>query len=275
MSVYLAVDDRTLTVQGEPIRGELEDEKRLLAKVDKVICVSEPLAETLKRRLPKDRAIPIHVLPNGYDERLFNPSCSAPEPQILANILKPRILIAGHISERIDWNGILDAARARPEWNWVFIGPTDSGVCEKIDALDESLREAGHSHNRRLHYFPPVPVSEVPSLIAHCDVCAIPYRLNPFTLASSPLKGIEYLAMGAPTLSTRIPSLKQYDQAIRWVEEGNGDSYAQALDQLAGERNNPAVIQARRAAVSGDAWADRLRVFRNMVLSRQDQDKIL
>jgi glycosyltransferase involved in cell wall biosynthesis len=267
ISVYLAVDDRTLTVQGEPIRGELEDEKKLLARVDKVVCVSEPLAETLKGRLPKDREIPIHVLSNGYDERLFDPGCSAPEPQILSNISKPRILITGHISERVDWNGILDAARARPEWNWVFVGPADPGLCEKIGALDESLNEAGHSHHRRLHYFPPVPVSEVPSLITHCDVCAIPYRLNPFTLASSPLKGIEYLAMGAPILSTRIPSLKRYNRAIQWVEEGNGESYAQALDQLAGEKNNPAGIRTRRAAVAGDAWADRLREFRDMVFA--------
>jgi glycosyltransferase involved in cell wall biosynthesis len=270
ISVYLAVDDRTLTVWGEPIRGELEDEKKLLAKVDKVVCVSEPLAETLKSRIPKDRRIPVYVLSNGFDERLFDPCHNHPEPQILANIPKPRILITGHISERIDWSGILDAAKARPKWNWVFIGPADSGLREKIAGLDESLNEGGQSLRRRLHFFPPVPFSEVPSLIAHSDICAVPYRLNPFTLASSPLKGIEYLAMGAPTISTRIPSLTRYDRAIRWIEVGNGESYAQALDQLADEKNNPAGIQTRRAAVSGDAWADRLGEFRNMVLSKQD-----
>jgi hypothetical protein len=269
ISIYLAVDDRTLTVWGEPIRGELENEKRLLARVDKVVCVSEPLAEMLKGRLPKDRKIPIHVLSNGYDERLFDPCRNHPEPQILENVPKPRILITGHISERIDWSGILDAAKARPKWNWVFVGPADLGLREKIGILDASLNEGGQSHHR-LHFFPPIPVSEVPSLIAHCDICAVPYRLNPFTLASSPLKGIEYLAMGAPTISTHIPSLNRYDRAIQWVEVGNGASYAQAIDQLAGEKNNPAGIQTRRAAVAGDAWADRLREFRDMVLSGRD-----
>jgi glycosyltransferase involved in cell wall biosynthesis len=270
ISIYLAVDDRTLTVWGEPIRGELEAEKRLLAKVDKVVCVSEPLAETLKGRIPGDRKIPIHVLSNGYDERLFDPCRNHPEPQILTNIPKPRTLITGHISERIDWNGILDAAKARPQWNWIFVGPADSGLREKIGILDDSLNEGGQTRRRRLHSFPPVPVSEVPSLIAHCDVCAVPYRLNSFTLASSPLKGIEYLAMGSPMLSTRIPSLKRYDRAIQWVEEGNGESYAQALDRLAEEKHNPGGIQIRRAAVAGDAWADRLREFRSLVLSKQD-----
>ncbi len=270
ISVYLAVDDRTLTVWGDPIRGELENEKKLLSSVDKVVCVSETLAGTLTGRLPKNRKTPICVLSNGYDERLFDPSCSRPEPKILAGISKPRILIAGHISERIDWGGILDSAKTRPEWNWVFVGPADAGQREKIAALDESLCQPGQSRRRRLHCFPPVSVSDVPSLIAHCDVCAVPYRLNPFTLASSPLKGIEYLAMGAPVLSTRIPSLQQYDGAIRWVDEGNGESYAQVLDQLAREKDNPAEVQIRRAAVSGDSWAERLKEFRNIVLAGQD-----
>jgi hypothetical protein len=265
ISVYLAVDDRTLTVRGEPIRGELEDEKKLLGKIDKVICVSDPLADSLKKRLPGNRSVPIHVLSNGYDERLFDPCRDWSEPQILAGIPKPRILVAGHISERIDWDGILDAARARPEWAWIFVGPADPGLGKKIAALCRYPAAAGRARFPRIYAYPPVPVSEVPALIAHSDVCAVPYRLNPFTLASSPLKGIEYLAMGAPVLSTCIPSLQRYGQAIQWVEAGNGKSYAEALDRLVGEKADPAGIPERRAAVAGDSWATRLMEFRKII----------
>jgi glycosyltransferase involved in cell wall biosynthesis len=266
ISIYLAVDDRTLTVEGEPIPGELEAERQLLGKIDKVICVSESLAETLRSRIPGDRNIPVHVLPNGYDERLFDPGRIRPEPQILSGIPRPRILVTGHVSERIDWDGIERAARARPEWAWLFVGPADQGIPQKIDSLNKRLK-ADNSGHAGLFCCPPVPILEVPALIAHCDVCAIPYRLNPFTLASSPLKGSESLAMGAPILSTRIPSLKQYDRVIQWVEEGNGQSYANALDTLAGQKKNPAEIEKRRAAVAGDTWAELLVKFRKMVFT--------
>ena len=263
-SVYLAVDDRTRTVWGEPISGELESEKRLLGKVDLAICVSEFLAETLKDRMPEGRNIPIHVLPNGYDERLFDPDRKWPKPPVLADVSSPKILVAGHISERIDWDGIIAAAQLRPEWTWLFVGPADAGLREKIDMLDHP----GIPNRRRFAWKAPVPREHMPALISHCDACAVPYRLNRFTMASSPLKGIECLAMGAPVLSTRIPGLLRYGSVIQWVEEGKGESYARALDAIASESCNPASFAARCMAVSVDSNKERLRQFR-LILERE------
>jgi glycosyltransferase involved in cell wall biosynthesis len=257
-SIYLAIDDRTRTVYGEPIPGELESEKCLLRKVDRAICVSEFLARALKERMAEEHRIPVHVLPNGYDERLFDPGRSWNRPSVLADLPGPIILIAGHLSERIDWDGIITAARIRPEWVWLFVGPADQGLPEKL----ESLAKSGN----RLVWKAPVPMQEMPALIAHCDACAVPYTLNPFTLASSPLKGVEYLAMGAPVLSTRIPALLHYGSAIRWVEQRDGYSYARALDNIKSEQRNPAASKARRMAVSGDSHDVRVRQFRQILV---------
>jgi glycosyltransferase involved in cell wall biosynthesis len=260
VGIYLAIDDRTLTVWGEPIRGEVEAEKRLLSKVDKVICVSQPLADTLRKRMPDGIQVPIRVLPNGYDERMFDPRQRWDEPLLLADIARPRMLVAGHVSERIDWEGIGAASRSRPEWTWVFVGPADRGLPEKLDSLGRQANGGA-----RFVWRPPVPPEQVPPLIAHSDACAVPYRLNPFTIASSPLKGIEYLAMGAPVLSTRVPALLGYNGAIHWVNQGNGDSYTRALDRLLMEGRNPIAVKARCAAVAKDCYSIRVSEFRRMV----------
>jgi len=269
ISVYLAIDDRTLTVWGEPIQGELEAEQRLLEKVDKVVCVSEPLAAVLRSRMRSSREVPVHVLPNGYDERLFSPENTWPEPAMLTRIPRPRILVAGHVSERIDWEGVAAASRFRPEWTWVFVGPSDTGIREKIDSISASLGSKwSGSRVPRLWLQDPVPVEEMPALIAHSDACAVPYRLNVFTTASSPLKALEYLAMGAPVLSTRVPSLSSYGSAIEWVEEADGESYARALDVASAKARDAAYFAARRQAVRGDSWATRASQFRDLVLGR-------
>ena len=95
LSIYLAIDDRTVTVWGEPIPGELEAEQELLARVDRVVCVSEPLATSLRGRASGKHDLPIDVLTNGYDERLFDPHREWDEPVDLANVSRPRI--------RCDW----------------------------------------------------------------------------------------------------------------------------------------------------------------------------
>jgi glycosyltransferase involved in cell wall biosynthesis len=256
-SIYLAIDDRTLTVTGEPINGELEAEKRLLCKVHKIVCVSERLAKVLRSRVPPGRNLPIFVLPNGYDERTFDPRRNDIEPSGLAHVPKPRILVAGHISDRIDWDGIMRTSKLHPQCTWVFVGPADQGLPEKIQ------RDLGV----RGYYHPPIPLTEVPAWIQNCDVCAVPYRLNSFTLASSPLKAIEYLAMGAPVLSTRIPALQSYGDVIQWVDEGCGESYAQGLDKTLAEKTDPGRTNARRLAVSNDSWARKAETFRAMVLN--------
>lgn len=252
-SIYLAIDDRTLTVRGEPIGGELAAERRLLRAVEAVVCVSEPLAESLRSRVPAGRSIPIQVLPNGYDERLFDPGRAWAEPAVLHALGKPRVLVAGHVSERIDWDGIESASRLRPDWTWVFLGPADAGIPEKIRLLG--------SQPGRLVWHPPVAVSEVPAWIAHCEAGAVPYRLNSFTRASSPLKAVEYLAMGAPVLSTRVPALDRYHDAIRWVEEGDGASYARVLDEILA---SPGDSGARIAAAREESWASKAMLFRAM-----------
>jgi glycosyltransferase involved in cell wall biosynthesis len=263
VSVYLAIDDRTVTLGGDLIPGELETEKELLEKVDHVVCVSKPLAEALRSRMQKTRSTPIHILPNGYDEQSFDPRRVLREPQTLAGVPKPRILVAGHVSDRIDWDGVQAASNARPEYRWVFVGRADAGMPEKIAALGN----AGGAAFPRMIWIPPVALEDVPALIAHSDLCAVPYRLNSFTLASSPLKAIEYLAMGAPTLSTRIPALRHCGAVIHWVDEGSGDSYIRALDELAKSTNNPSAAQARRATVAGDSWARRVAEFRQLILN--------
>jgi glycosyltransferase involved in cell wall biosynthesis len=256
VSIYLAIDDRTRTTWGEPISGELEAEVRLLSKVDRVVCVSETLAEVLRSRVPNGRTLPIHVLPNGYNERLFNPNLDRYEPDALNRIPRPRILVAGHISERIDWEGVKGAVKARPEWTWVFVGPADNGMKEKINALGGSN-----------FYHPPVPVEQVPAWIKHCNACGVPYRLNPFTMASSPLKAVECLAMGAPVLSTRITSLECYDGAIEWVKEGDGESYAKALDKLLIQGQSKESVIFRQKTVVRNSWGLRVKQFREIVFN--------
>jgi len=256
LTVYYVTDDLTVTVQGTPIQGEWEMEQRLLNRVHLIVCINGSLAEKMRERTVHLGQIPIHVVPNFYDERVFDPKITHPEPQPLRRVPRPRILVAGHISERIDWEGIITASRLKPEWSWVFLGRVaDPGMEERVGWLEgRGTLMAG------------VPFAEVPAWIQHSDVCAVPYRLNPFTLASDPLKAPEYLAMGAATLSTRIPALARFEEAVYWVGEGNGESYARALDRVAQQSGNNRLGMLRRRAAAPDSLAARADQFRTIIL---------
>jgi glycosyltransferase involved in cell wall biosynthesis len=116
-------------------------------------------------------------------------------------------------------------------------------------------------------WHPQVALTDVPAWISHSDACAVPYRLNTFTLASHPLKAIEYLAMGVPVVSTRVPSLVQYGDALMWVDEGDPQGYASALDRCITERADPQRSEQRRHAVEDASWQNGMNRFKKTVFS--------
>jgi hypothetical protein len=257
LALYYVSDDFTVTLKGNVIAGELEAERNLLKKVDLVIGINERLAQLMRERMDPARHLPIHLIPNFYDECMFNPDFEFDEPPGLKGVPHPRVLVAGHISDRIDWDGISEASRLRSQWTWVFLGRVaDTGTKETIRSR---LGAQGM-------LFPAVPYTEVPAWIRHCDTCAIPYRLNAFTLASDPLKAPEYLAMGASVMSTRVPALSRFGDSVYWVEEGNGGSYARALDEVAHQSGNNRLQRLRRRAAAPDSLAARADQFRTIIL---------
>ena len=253
--VYLATDDFTVTITGEPIEGEIEAERKLLSQIDLVICVSETLAKRLAERRALRNYPSIHILPNCFNERIFDPDRSWLEPDELRGIARPRVLVAGYITERIDWNGLGIASRLRPHWNWVFRGPAEKEMEEKIV----------NTLGSRGFYFPPISAKDMPAWIKYCDACAVPYRLSSFTLASCPIKAYEYLAMGAAVLSTRVPSLGVFDRVIEWDFEGDGASYAGALDSIEKTSGDYELEAVRRASVAGDSLGLRVEKIREII----------
>ena len=260
LSVYLAIDDRTVTVTGEEIVGERAAELRLLKSVDQVICVSAPLAEVLRSRASDRPDLRIDVLTNGYDDELFSPDAAPREPLALTDVPRPRILVAGHVSDRIDWTGISRCAARRPDVAWVFVGPDDAGMTEQIAAI---RAESGAD----LRLFPPVVHAEIPAWIAHADVCASPYRLNSFTRASSPLKVVEYLGAGAPTITTHVSALEPFSEVVHWLEEGDGNSYQLALERALAEGRSAEKRAARTAAVRPHSWARKSEELRRLLVA--------
>jgi len=56
---------------------------------------------------------------------------------------------------------------------------------------------------------------ELPAYVQAFDVGIIPYVLNDWTRSVDPLKLLEYLAAGIPVVTTAIPEVFKYAEAVR------------------------------------------------------------
>jgi UDP-galactopyranose mutase len=96
------------------------------------------------------------------------------------------------IDERIDFELISKAANARPDWQFVFVGPV-----VKIDP-------ASLPKQPNIHYLGQKDYKELPQYLAGWDVAMMPFAINDSTKFISPTKTPEYLAAGRPVVSTAI-----------------------------------------------------------------------
>ena len=154
-------------------------------------------------------------------------------------IAHPRIGYFGAIEPwLIDQELIKQAARERPEWNWVFIGNKSRGL--EIEALSN------------VHFLPPVSYQELPHYAAGFDVCVLPWNTEvPFTSYGSAIKVREYLASGKPVVISPLPEYEAMADVLRIAR--SRDQFLQLIDEALQETGTERA-EARQDAVRDGTW---------------------
>ncbi|MDT8340398.1 MAG: glycosyltransferase [Longimicrobiales bacterium] len=170
--------------------------RTLVDAADLIVASSPRFPETMA--LPGERTL---VLPNGVDESFFHGSGHIPD--ILAGIPEPRIGYTGWVNRKLDLALIDELSRRHADFNWVIVGPI-----QEFDMREPRFREAVAVSGRRpnVHFLGRRPHAELPALMAHMTVNLMCYDIGsaPWMKHAYPLKLNEYLASGAPVVSSPI-----------------------------------------------------------------------
>jgi len=212
----------------------VEHEKELLKLADVVFTGGHSLFEAKRDRHPS-----VYAFPSSIDRAHFNSARTITEdPDDQRGITYPRLGFFGVIDERFDIDLIDQLAEARPEWQFVMIGPV-----VKIDP-DTLPRQAN------IHYLGSKSYQELPGYIAGWDVALLPFAMNESTRFISPTKTPEYLAAGKPVVSTPIQ-----DVVRPYGEMG--------LAQIAAGKDEfiAAIENALRPSATSDEWLARVDGF--------------
>jgi Glycosyltransferase len=166
----------------------LENEKKLLASADLVFTGGQSLYEAKKDRHPR-----VFAFPSSIDKEHFAQARSiTDEPEDQANIPHPRLGFCGVIDERFDTELLDEAAKLRPEWHFVMVGPV-------VKIAEEDL-----PRGENIHYLGGKNYADLPKYLAGWDIAIMPFAINESTRFISPTKTPEYLAAGKPVISTPV-----------------------------------------------------------------------
>lgn len=161
-----------------------------------VIDASQVLVATVPRlteRLERISHRSVYSLPNAVNTRLFNPDRYYEKPADFPDAEWTAIYIGALWGEWFDWDLLTGLAIRYPEAAIVVVG---------------DYRKQCPNPPQNLHFLGLKLQRALPAYLAHANVAVIPWKVNPITQATSPLKIYEYLAMRKPVVAPAIDPLR-------------------------------------------------------------------
>ncbi|MDO8524885.1 MAG: ElyC/SanA/YdcF family protein [Candidatus Omnitrophota bacterium] len=181
-------------------------------------------------------------------------------PDDLRLIKNPIIGYIGGIHKWIDMKLIRSIALAGKNLSIVMIGPKQTDL-DEIEGLDNVFLLGKKEYN------------ELPRYAKFFDAGIIPYKITRYTDNVYPTKINEYLAMGKPVISTRIPEVLQFDKSnggnfIYFIEK---DVDAGAVIKRALSENNEAAIKKRIETANGNSWDRKIEAMCGLVEKKLEE----
>jgi glycosyltransferase involved in cell wall biosynthesis len=205
----------------------LWQEKLSAAFADQVLTVHEPVKEYVlveQHKLPADA---IEVVANFPDDELFALRKPAqPDGRL-------RLVFHGTILERCGLrNAMLALAgmRHRDRVTVRIIGEGDFSQQLKDLIRTHDLSAIVHFDNRMY------PLSEIPALLADCNLGLVPLQISSITNYVLPLKLLEYLCLGMPSVTVRNAAIGYYfgEDECLFYDPNDPESLRLILDRLVG-----------------------------------------
>ena len=208
------------------------NERYIVSNCDYVTSVSRPLADKLDGFGPK---YPVEVVPNALSPHFLSNGYKWTGDSIV------KIGYFGHLtSSWFDWDSLIEIAVLRPEYEFEIIGhsaPEDLDLPVNIEL------------------FGPKNHAEINDIASKWSVAIIPFKMGPLADGVDPIKIYEYMALGLPTVSFRMPQIDSYPYTIT---VDNVPDFCYALDEFTHHRPRKNKLKNWLGA---NKWSDRVNRF--------------
>jgi glycosyltransferase involved in cell wall biosynthesis len=210
---------------GLPYKLLLWQERVSALFADRVLTVHDPVKDYILVQQHHLAPESIEVIANFADDELF----ALQEGAAVDGEL--RLVFHGTILERYGLRDAMQAVarmRHRARIAVRIIGEGD--FSDELKRLIQSLGLSGIVQFDNRMY----PLHEIPARLADCNLGLVPLEISSITNFALPLKLLEYLSMGIPSVTVRNAAIGYYfgEEDCLFYKPGDPDSLATVLDSL-------------------------------------------
>lgn len=213
----------------------LAEERELLTQADLVVASSVPLEEAARQYNSN-----VLLVRNGCD---FEHFAQAAAP---ASSERPVIGYFGAISDWFDTQLVADLAERRPDWEFILVGSTVSADVSRLSRLP-NVQLPGEK-----------PYLEIPEWLKRFSVTLLPFKRNPLTHATNPVKAYEIFASGKALISVPLPEILPLAPLARIAT--TAEEFERAIEE---ELRAPdaGLRERRRSFARQNTWRNRFEML--------------
>ncbi|MGE8350725.1 MAG: glycosyltransferase [Pseudomonas protegens] len=104
-----------------------------------------------------------------------------------------------------------------------------------------------------------IPYAQLSAYLQAFDVCILPFRIEPLTLATNPVKVYEYLSAGKPVVAVDLPELHEFKQQVAIAEDT--PSFINAIARALQEPGCSDASRQRQAFAAQQTWQHRTQAL--------------
>jgi GT2 family glycosyltransferase len=226
-------------------------ELTLLKQADAVVATSQSLKDFASKHNPH-----VALIRNAADYEFF-----ARQPDSVFRDGAGRRVIGyyGAISHWIDVDLLAEVAKSFPDCLLLLVGADDCEARHRLGAL-ANVQFTGEVNYNVLPYY-----------LYGMDVCLLPFRVIPLTLATNPVKVYEYLSAGKPVVAIRLPELAQFEGLVATAED-HAKFIRMVGESLSGKEDS-SVPSARQTFAAKNTWSHRVDALEK-VLEEADEPRV-
>jgi len=240
----------------EGFGGMCEDlvqfEKRLFSDSDLTITTSAWLNQSAAKHA-QYRAL----IRNATDYGLFS---QVPERPYRDPRGRRIIGYYGAIAEWLDLDLVVALAQQHPECSILMIGADTVNAKYRFENLPN------------ITFIGEVPYRELPQYLHSFDVCLLPFKVGPLTLATNPVKVYEYLSAGKPVVATDLPEMANFDGLVHVAAKQR--EFVEKVSSILAAPESRDLIQRRKDFARGQTWSHRAEALIQQVESSDREARV-
>ena len=244
--IYEYVDDINPDLISPRRIGKIMERHRFLIGSEDalVVATADKLYDNVRKMNGAAEAV---LIPNGAECGRFLPESVTDDREYLS-WLRPDSIHAGYYGALASWVDYdLLAELAEDERIQIILIGIEH---------DDSLAKSGLTERENVRYFGRKEYASLAGYVHYFDVCIIPFLVNEITMATSPVKLFEYMALNKPIVTTDMDECRKYESVLIGHDH---DEFLAQLDHALELRSDPQYLELLDREALANTWKEKAK----------------